>query len=267
MGLITSTQQSYYDSGSFGGYQFTSLKDVIDNFMATYVGSGKLLENTNRADVTFHAMRAMQELSFDTFKSCKAQEIEVPPSLVMPIPQDYVNYVELSWSDTSGVKHIIYPTSKTSNPTNFHQDDDGNFMFYDTGSLQRSGNLLTNGDLEGTEYANGKFNLNVNPITGVANTNPQGTGNIAAAPGTDGTGGDGDKSEGFFYNKNKIQGYNLPLDQGFLIGALPIKEDEKYTLSYTVSRYLWRSFKLCVFIIIRKNPLISTFCITANSIT
>jgi hypothetical protein len=143
MGLITSTQQSYYDSGSFGGYQFTSLKDVIDNFMATYVGSGKLLENTNRADVTFHAMRAMQELSFDTFKSCKAQEIEVPPSLVMPIPQDYVNYVELSWSDTSGVKHIIYPTSKTSNPHPILQNSDGDYKLTAIGTLVDGSDSIT----------------------------------------------------------------------------------------------------------------------------
>jgi len=143
MGLITSTQQSYYDSGNFGGYQFTSLKDVIDNFMATYVGSGKLLENTNRADVTFHAMRAMQELSFDTFKSCKAQEIEVPPSLVMPIPQDYVNYVELSWSDTSGVKHIIYPTSKTSNPHPILQNSDGDYKLTATGTLVDGSDSIT----------------------------------------------------------------------------------------------------------------------------
>jgi len=143
MGLITSTQQSYYNSGNFGGYQFTSLKDVIDNFMATYVGSGKLLENTNRADVTFHAMRAMQELSFDTFKSCKAQEIEVPPSLVMPIPQDYVNYVELSWSDTSGVKHIIYPTSKTSNPHPILQNSDGDYKLTATGTLVDGSDSIT----------------------------------------------------------------------------------------------------------------------------
>ena len=143
MGLITSTQQSYYNSGNFGGYQFTSLKDVIDNFMATYVGGGKLLENTSRADITFHAMRAMQELSFDTFKSCKAQEIEVPPSLVMPMPQDYVNYVELSWSDTSGIKHIMYPTSKTSNPHPILQNSDGDYKLTATGTLVNGSDSIT----------------------------------------------------------------------------------------------------------------------------
>ena len=83
MGLLNQTQQQYYSGNNFGGYQFTSISDIVDNFMATYVGEGKILSKTNRADVSFHAHRALQELSFDTFKSCKSQEIEIPPSLVL----------------------------------------------------------------------------------------------------------------------------------------------------------------------------------------
>ena len=35
---------------------------------------------------------------------------------------DYVNYVKVSWSDTNGVERIIYPTRKTSNPSNVSGD-------------------------------------------------------------------------------------------------------------------------------------------------
>ena len=135
MGLLNQTQQQYYSNNNFGGYQFTSISDIVDNFMATYVGEGKILSKTNRADVSFHAHRALQELSFDTFKSCKTQEIEIPPSLVMPLPQDYVNYVKLSWSDDSGVEHVIYPASKTSNPTPIRQNDDGEYKLQAVGTL------------------------------------------------------------------------------------------------------------------------------------
>ena len=135
MGLLTGSEQKYYDDGDFGGYQFTSLTDIIDNFMATYIGEGKILPTTKRSDVTFHAMRAMQELSFDTFKSCKAQEIEVPPNLMMPLPRDYVNYVKLSWSDASGVEHVIYPAIKTSNPKAIQQDAAGDYLLSAEGTL------------------------------------------------------------------------------------------------------------------------------------
>jgi hypothetical protein len=121
------TQKQYYDSGSYGGYQFIDLRDVISNFIATYTGEDKILEKTSRTDVSFHAHRALAELSFDVFKSCKAQEIEIPASLAMILPQDYVNYIKLTWSDSSGIEHVIYPARKTSNPTAIFQNDDGDY--------------------------------------------------------------------------------------------------------------------------------------------
>ena len=80
-------------------------------------------------DVAFHAQRAMQELSFDTFKSVKAQEITLPASLQMKLPQDYVNYTKISWVDSAGIKHLLYPTGKTSNPYSVRQDSLGNYTF------------------------------------------------------------------------------------------------------------------------------------------
>tara|TARA_R110002020_G_scaffold137611_1_gene306955 strand:- start:5772 stop:7148 length:1377 start_codon:yes stop_codon:yes gene_type:complete len=121
------TPSQYYESETgLGNYQFTSLENVINQFMVAYVGEDKIISKVKKSDVAFHAQRAMQELSFDTFKSCKSKEITLPASLQMALPQDYVNYTKLAWSDASGVEHIIYPISKTSNP-NFipYQDDEG----------------------------------------------------------------------------------------------------------------------------------------------
>ena len=79
MGLLDgSTQRQYYEANTYGGYQFTSLEDIVNQFMVAYVGENKIIPKIKRSDVQFHAMRALQELSFDTFKSCKAQEITVP---------------------------------------------------------------------------------------------------------------------------------------------------------------------------------------------
>jgi hypothetical protein len=77
-------------------------------------------------------MRAIQELSYDVFSSVKSQEIEVPNSLLMPLPQDYVNYVKLVRSDSNGIERVLYPTNKTSNPFAIEQDSDGVYQFTDT---------------------------------------------------------------------------------------------------------------------------------------
>jgi len=121
MGLLNETGSAYYNGSNIGGYQFTSLQNIIDQFMLAYVGEDKLISKIKRPDVVFHAQRALQEFSFDTFKSTKGYEIVVPATLAMPLPQDYVNYVKVSWVDNSGVKHRIYPTSDTSNPSNIAQ--------------------------------------------------------------------------------------------------------------------------------------------------
>ena len=130
MGLLDNqTQQEYYDGNDFGNYQFVSLKDIIDQFMFVYVGEDKIISKASRTDVAFHAQRALAELSFDTFKSCKSQEITVPATLQMVLPQDYVNYTKISWVDSAGIKHNLYPTSKTSNPINPLQDANSDFSF------------------------------------------------------------------------------------------------------------------------------------------
>lgn len=96
---------------NYGSYSYISLNDVVNNFMVGYVGTGKLIGSVKRTDVIFHAKRSMQEFSYDTLKSIKSMELNIPPSLSVVIPQDYVNYVRMSWIDHSGVKHIIYPTN------------------------------------------------------------------------------------------------------------------------------------------------------------
>jgi len=136
MALLTGTNENYYEGANgvfnngdenYGNYQFISLKDIVGNFLISYVGEGKIIPRVRRQDVLFHAQRAIQELSYDTFKSTKAQEIEIPPSLTMPLPHDYVNYVKITFHDDSGLEHIIYPARKTSNPTAILQD--GNFHY------------------------------------------------------------------------------------------------------------------------------------------
>ena len=103
---------------NYGGYSYTSLNNVIDGFIATYVGEHKLIPDVKRTDVIFHAKRGLQEFNYDTLKSIKSQEVTITPSLSMIIPQDYVNYVRLSWTDAYGIKHIIYPSDNlTIKPT------------------------------------------------------------------------------------------------------------------------------------------------------
>ena len=130
MGLLDgTTNKEYYEGNDLGNYQFTSLADIINQFMVVYVGENKMIPTASKVDVAFHAQRALRELSFDTLKSVKSQQIDLPATLVMPLPHDYVNYTKLSWADSAGIKHPLYPTSSTSNPFQIRQENDGGYSF------------------------------------------------------------------------------------------------------------------------------------------
>jgi hypothetical protein len=117
MGILKQQYGPYYDiGGDHGGYKQLSLEEVIQSFNAAYVGRGKICEDVLINDITYHAIRGLQELSYDTLRSEKDWELIVPSTLVVVLPIDYVNYVKIAWTDGGGVERIIYPTGKASNP-------------------------------------------------------------------------------------------------------------------------------------------------------
>ena len=133
MGLLDGTTQSTYynsaNSANYGNYQFVTLDNIISSFLFAYVGEDKIIKKASRLDVQFHAMRAAQELSYDVLRSFKTQEIEVPNTLTMILPQDYVNYVKLSRVDGNGIERVLYPTGKTCNPFAISQDANGDYQY------------------------------------------------------------------------------------------------------------------------------------------
>lgn len=123
-----------------GEYAYITLNDVVDNFLVAYVGDGKYITNVKRTDVLFHAKRGLQEFSYDTLNSIKSQEITIPNSLSISIPQDYVNYTRLSWVDPNGVQRTIYPANElTMDPQQpLIQSDNGDYIQNNLGENQES---------------------------------------------------------------------------------------------------------------------------------
>jgi len=164
---------------NYGSYAYTSLNDVINGFIATYVGEHKLIGDVKRTDVIFHAKRGLQEFSYDTLKSVKSQEITIPPSLGVTIPQDYVNYVSLAYIDQLGVRHPIYPANNlTSSPYEVPlQDDAGDYTMDNIGDLLEGTSItnerwgeandrLLNGNITFNDYQSYGSYLTGNPFYG-----------------------------------------------------------------------------------------------------
>ena len=257
MGLLDDTTRAqYYAGNDYGNYQFTSLNDIITQFQIAYVGEDKIISKIKRADIAFHAQRAMQELSFDTFKSIKAQEITVPSTLQMILPQDYVNYTKISWVDSAGIKHLLYPTSKTSNPTKPQIDSDDDLLFNKSGHLIPSGNLITNGSFTGG--SDGWVLNETNYSAGTLHSRTPTTSLITDTL--------GDPSQGWFYgfDGNAVAAYDLPAGEywGIRQSNIPIINGEEYKITYTLSGYTSGSWN--VMIIDGEGNSNSTTQVTAN---
>ena len=119
-----------------GNYRHISLSDIVNNFMISYVGKDKIIPRIKRTDVLFHAKRGIQEFSYDIARVEKIQEVEIPSSLSIPMPQDYVDYVQISRIDDLGVEHPLYPARHTSIPSeSIGQGNDGSYLYDDDDSL------------------------------------------------------------------------------------------------------------------------------------
>ena len=179
MALIDKTQEEYYlgpdgvwnsNDEEYGNYQFVPINDIINNFMIMYVGEDKIISKIKRTDVQFHAMRAIQEFSFDILPQDKAIEIEIPPGLYMILPQDYVNYTKISWTDPSGIERPIYRTDITSNPSPYVQDEAYEYTFDNVGNVPLANESETLKRWDRTNNAsstplppNGAWDYNNNP--------------------------------------------------------------------------------------------------------
>lgn len=138
MGLLYQNNEQYYlgpdgvwnsYDENYGDYQFISIGDIINNFIVSYIGEGKLISKIKRTDVAFHAQRGLAEMSFDVLPSAKWIEFEVGPTLFTPLPQDFVGYIKVAMTDESGIEKILYPARKTGDPLPYIQDNNYEYIF------------------------------------------------------------------------------------------------------------------------------------------
>lgn len=170
------TDQDYYnDNTKWGEKQFVLLKDIVNNFMAFYVGDEKIINDVSRFDVVFHAKRGLQELHYDALKDVKALELELPDDLQMELPKDFVKLVRLSWVDSRGRLHPIMQDTQSTIAKAYLQDDDYNIIFDNTGAATEGTSVIDTNmiaisneteadDLE-FEFFGGRFGMSTDQST------------------------------------------------------------------------------------------------------
>jgi len=129
MALAKITPVQHYASNNMGQYQFISLKDIVNNFIVSQVGDDKIIKSAKRSEVLYHAQRGIAELNYDTLGNIKTQEIELPPSLSVALPHDFVNIVEICFVNSKGILYPIQKSSVSADPSSIQQNIDYDYIF------------------------------------------------------------------------------------------------------------------------------------------
>ena len=79
---------------------FISLNDIINNFLISYTGPGKLIPDAKRTEVMFHARRCLQEFAYETLKSQMANTF-ILESTGITLPIDIVAHISVLRSPTT----------------------------------------------------------------------------------------------------------------------------------------------------------------------
>ena len=134
------SQYQYYENGglnpegeNWGSYQYTSLYDIVNNFMLMYSGNHSLVNNEERFKVLFHAKRGVQELNYDAFKEIKVLQLDVTDQYRFVLPADYVNWVRISMYQ-NGILYPLTENIQVNYGQAYLQDNNDRILFDETGN-------------------------------------------------------------------------------------------------------------------------------------
>jgi len=141
------TQEQFYGDASSGnredlqgGYQYVTLADIINNFILMNTGDDSLIPATiSRDKIIFHAKRGLQELNYDALREILSIELEMnPDTLTLLLPEDYVNFVKVSWIDDAGFFHPLVRNDETIIAQAYLQDNLYNYLYDGDGNILKA---------------------------------------------------------------------------------------------------------------------------------
>ena len=135
---------------ALGENRFITLEDTINNYIVLYNDEADHGGKMSRTKIEALAKRAVQEFSYDTFQ-VKEEEFELGDSAKYPLPQDFVELVDVLHLDANGFQRPIPYRKDSTFSTNYLQgvttadgsnieydyNDDGSRMSMDSESNNR----------------------------------------------------------------------------------------------------------------------------------
>ncbi len=95
---------------------FISVNDIVNNFIISYTGPGKIIPDSKRTEIIFHARRCLQEFAYETLKSQFIEETNsVATNQTYDLPSDFVAVIKVTVT-TAGPTTTLLTESTTTPP-------------------------------------------------------------------------------------------------------------------------------------------------------
>lgn len=137
---FTNLDKYYEDSEQWGNHQYVTIKDIVNNFMFSQEDDS-FVANVDRNRVVYHAKRVVQELYFDVLNEVISIEFDLNPTLIIPLPHDYVSYVRISWVDDKGKLHPLAIDESSNLAQAYLQDDKFEYLFDNKGDILQGSHI------------------------------------------------------------------------------------------------------------------------------
>ena len=133
--------QDYYENEELhGGYQYVTLKTIVDNMLLEAEDDDSYIKNVKRSRIINYAKQAIRNVTRQASNNVLAIEVTVPTSLSWVLPQDFVHYVRVSIVviDKNTGSYRLKPLDVNNNiniATGYLQDNTGELLFDDLGQI------------------------------------------------------------------------------------------------------------------------------------
>lgn len=130
----------YEDDSKWGNHQYTTIKDIVNNFMFSQ-DDDSIISGVDRSRVVYNAKKVVQELYFDVLNEVIAIEFDISPTLTIALPHDYVQYVRMSWVDSKGHLHPLSIDNSSNLAQAYLQDNEYAYLYDDVGDILQGSHL------------------------------------------------------------------------------------------------------------------------------
>ena len=138
----------YGDDSQWGNHQYITIKDLVNDFLFSQTDDSHVA-NVDVDLVVYHAKRAVQELYFDVVNEVISIELDLNPSFIIPLPHDYIQYVQISWVDLNGRKHPMSIDNRSNLAQAYLQDNNFDYLYDENGDILQGSHvqdMIADGD-------------------------------------------------------------------------------------------------------------------------